>query len=128
MIIPKEYGGLQLNHHEQSQVVQKISTASSPVGVTVMVPNSLGPARIIIKIWYSTKKKKQLFTKNLLLVNFIPCFGLTGQSSGSDAASMLDSGVLNEENGIKYINLNISKRYITLAPISNLIGVAFSIK
>ena len=125
MIIPKEYGGLQLNHHEQSQVVQKISTASSPVGVTVMVPNSLGPAELLLK--YGTHQEKEQYLPKLASGEFIPCFGLTGQSSGSDAASMLDSGVLNEENGIKYINLNISKRYITLAPISNLIGVAFQL-
>ncbi len=125
MIIPKEYGGLQLNHHEQSQVVQKISTASSPVGVTVMVPNSLGPAELLLK--YGTQEEKDQYLPKLSSGEFIPCFGLTGQSSGSDAASMLDSGVLIEEDGVKYINLNISKRYITLAPISNLIGIAFQL-
>ena len=125
MIIPKEYGGLQLNHHEQSQVVQKISTASSPVGVTVMVPNSLGPAELLLK--YGTQEEKDQYLPKLSSGEFIPCFGLTGQSSGSDAASMPDSGVLIEEDGVKYINLNISKRYITLAPISNLIGIAFQL-
>jgi acyl-CoA dehydrogenase len=67
MIIPKEYGGLELNHHEQSQVVQKISTASSPVGVTVMVPNSLGPAELLLK--YGTQEEKENIYQNLLLVN-----------------------------------------------------------
>ena len=125
MIIPKEYGGLQLNHHEQSQIVQKISTASSPVGVTIMVPNSLGPAELLLK--YGTQEEKDKYLPKLADGTYIPCFGLTSQSSGSDAASMVDNGVLIEENGKKYIKLNISKRYITLAPISNLVGIAFKL-
>ena len=125
MIIPKEYGGLQLNHHEQSQIVQKISTASSPVGVTIMVPNSLGPAELLLK--YGTQEEKDKYLPKLADGTYIPCFGLTSQSSGSDAASMVDNGVLIEENGKKYIKINISKRYITLAPISNLVGIAFKL-
>ena len=125
MIIPKKYGGLELNHHEQSQIVQKISTASSAVGVTVMVPNSLGPAELLLK--YGTEKEKDKYLPKLADGTFVPCFGLTGQHSGSDAASMLDTGVLMEKDGKKIIRINISKRYITLAPISNLVGISFKL-
>ena len=125
MIIPKKYGGLQLNHHEQSQIVQKISTASNPLGVMIMVPNSLGPAELLLK--YGTEEEKNKYLEGLAKGEYIPCFGLTGQHSGSDAANMLDTGVLIEKNGKKFVKLNISKRYITLAPISNLVGVAFKL-
>jgi acyl-CoA dehydrogenase len=125
MIIPKKYGGLELNHHLQSQVVQKISTASNPVGVIVMVPNSLGPAELLLK--YGTDQEKNKYLKKLVDGEYIPCFGLTGQQSGSDAASMLDTGIVFEKEGKKYIRLNVSKRYITLAPISNLVGISFKL-
>ena len=125
MIIPKKYDGLELNHHEQSQIVQKISTASNPLGVMVMVPNSLGPAELLLK--YGTDEEKTKYLEGLSHGKYIPCFGLTGQYSGSDAASMLDSGELFEKDNKKYIRLNISKRYITLAPISNLVGIAFKL-
>ena len=125
MIIPKKYGGLELNHHEQSQIVQKISTASNPLGVMIMVPNSLGPAELLLK--YGTEEEKNKYLEGLAKGEYIPCFGLTGQHSGSDAANMLDTGVLIEKNGKKFVKLNISKRYITLAPISNLVGVAFKL-
>lgn len=125
MIIPKKYGGLELGHHEQSQIVQKISTASNPLGVVIMVPNSLGPAELLLK--YGTDEEKEKYLKGLAEGKYIPCFGLTGQHSGSDAASMLDTGVVFEKNGKKFVKLNISKRYITLAPVSNLVGVAFKL-
>jgi acyl-CoA dehydrogenase len=125
MIIPKKYGGLELNHHLQSQVVQKISTASNPVGVVVMVPNSLGPAELLLK--YGTDQEKDKYLEKLANGEYIPCFGLTGQHSGSDAASMLDTGVVFEKDNKKYIRLNVSKRYITLAPISNLVGISFKL-
>ena len=125
MIIPKKYGGLELNHHEQSQIVQKISTASNPLGVIIMVPNSLGPAELLLK--YGTEEEKEKYLEGLAHGKYIPCFGLTGQHSGSDAANMHDTGVLIEKNGKKYVKLNISKRYITLAPVSNLVGVAFKL-
>jgi acyl-CoA dehydrogenase len=123
LIIPKKYGGHELNHHEQSQLVQKLATASSPVGVTVMVPNSLGPAELLMK--YGTEQQKNMYLPKLSSGELIPCFGLTGIHSGSDAANMRDTGVIVEKDGKKYIKLNVNKRYITLAPISNLIGIAF---
>lgn len=126
MIIPKNLGGLELSHHEQSQIVQKICTASTPVGITVMVPNSLGPAELLLK--YGTDKQKNEYLPQLANGTLIPCFGLTGPHSGSDAASMKDTGILFEENGKKMIKLNVIKRYITLAPIANLVGIAFVLK
>ena len=126
MIIPNKYGGLELNHHLQSQVVQKISTASNPVGVVIMVPNSLGPAELLLK--YGTENEKDKYLHKLANGEYIPCFGLTGQHSGSDAASMLDTGLVFEKEGKKFIKLNVSKRYITLAPISNLVGISFKLQ
>ena len=99
MIIPKKYGGLELNHHEQSQIVQKISTASNPLGVMIMVPNSLGPAELLLK--YGSEEDKEKYLSGLAKGEYIPCFGLTGQHSGSDAAKMLDTGVLINKNGKK---------------------------
>jgi acyl-CoA dehydrogenase len=126
MIIPSVYYGLELNHHTQSQIVQKISTASNPVGITVMVPNSLGPAELLLK--YGTDIQKNTYLPKLADGTLLPCFGLTGPHSGSDAASMRDTGVVFEEHNKKFIKLNVSKRYITLAPIANLIGIAFILK
>ena len=124
MIVPEKYGGLQLNHHEQSQLVTFISSASQAVGVVVMVPNSLGPAELLMK--YGTPEQKEKYLPSLAVGKLIPCFGLTGPFSGSDAASMPDTGIL-EADGLT-ITLNINKRYITLAPIADLVGVAFQLK
>ena len=125
MIITKKFGGLELGHHEQSQIVQKISTASTPVGIFVMVPNSLGPAELLLK--YGTKDQKEYYLPKLATGEFLPCFGLTGVYSGSDAASMRDRGVVkrNPNDGSLYIELTVEKRYITLAPIANVVGLAF---
>jgi len=127
MIIPTKYGGLELNHHEQSQIVQKISTASSTVGILVMVPNSLGPAELLLK--YGTQEQKEQYLPGLASADLIPCFGLTGPLSGSDAASMKDKGtVFRGEDGTLSVRLCLEKRYITLAPIANLVGVAFHLE
>jgi len=127
MIIPKKYDGLELNHHEQSQIVQKISTASGTVGILVMVPNSLGPAELLLK--YGTTEQKERYLPGLASADLIPCFGLTGPLSGSDAASMKDKGTLfRGEDGALMIRLRLEKRYITLAPIANLVGVAFHLE
>uniref|UniRef100_A0A6C0D0G8 Acyl-coenzyme A dehydrogenase n=1 Tax=viral metagenome TaxID=1070528 RepID=A0A6C0D0G8_9ZZZZ len=125
MIIPKSFGGLELGHHEQSQIVQKISTASTPVGIFVMVPNSLGPAELLLK--YGTIDQKNYYLPQLATGEFLPCFGLTGVYSGSDAASMRDRGIVkkNPDDGSLFIELTVEKRYITLAPIANVVGLAF---
>ena len=124
MIIPKKYGGLELDHHEQSQIVQKISSASTTTGIVVMVPNSLGPAELLLK--YGTEDQKNKYLPGLASADYIPCFGLTGPMSGSDAASMKDRGIVfRQSDGSLGIRLTVEKRYITLAPIANLIGIAF---
>lgn len=127
MIVPKIYGGLELNHHEQSQIVQKMSTASNTVGILVMVPNSLGPAELLLK--YGTPEQKDKYLPGLASADLIPCFGLTSPLSGSDAASMKDKGILfRKKGGELYIRLHLEKRYITLAPIANVVGLAFHLE
>lgn len=122
--LPEAHGGLGLNRHDQSQIVQMIASKSVDGGVTVMVPNSLGPAELIHH--YGTDHQQDTYLPKLTSGESIPCFGLTGTFSGSDAASMMDRGrVFSKEDGSLHIRLNCEKRYITLAPIADLIGVAF---
>lgn len=121
--IPPSEGGLGLNRHDQSQIVQTIASRSVDAGVTVMVPNSLGPAELIHH--HGTDQQKTELLPKLATGDLIPCFGLTGTYSGSDAASMLDRGeVYLTPDGLR-IKLDCEKRYITLAPVADLIGVAF---
>ncbi len=123
-IIPKEYGGKKFGYHAHSQIVQKLSTGSSTLGTTVMVPNSLGPAELLKK--YGSQEQKDLYLPRLADGRDIPCFALTGIRSGSDAASMWDFGTLVEnDKGELEIEATFSKRYITLAPIASLVGLAF---
>lgn len=126
-IIPKEYGGKKFGYHAHSQIVQKLATSSSTLGTTVMVPNSLGPAELLKK--YGTDEQKDLYLPRLADGREIPCFALTGIRSGSDAASMWDFGDLVEnENGELEIEATFSKRYITLAPVASLVGLAFILR
>ena len=125
-IIPEKYGGLEFTPHGTSQIVQMISSRSGSVGTTVMVPNSLGPGELLMK--YGTEKQKNNYLPKLANGEHIPCFGLTGIVSGSDAASMTDEGIVVEKNGKKGIILNCNKRYITLAPVASLIGIAFKLR
>jgi len=123
MIIPKEYGGLGFSGHGHSQVVQKISTRSGSAAVTVMVPNSLGPGELLMR--YGTEEQKNYFLPKLASGEVIPCFGLTGPRSGSDAASMPDGGKVVMENGQLGVRASFKKRYITLAPVAGVVGLAF---
>ena len=127
MLISKEHGGLGFSAQAQSLVLGKISSRS-PDGVTiVMVPNSLGPGELIEK--YGTEAQKEHFLPRLARGEEIPCFGLTGPFSGSDAASMRDVGVVTcgVHNGKETLGINLTwdKRYITLAPNATLLGLAF---
>lgn len=88
-----------------------------------MVPNSLGPGELLLH--YGTEQQKNYYLPKLANGEFIPCFGLTGPNNGSDAAGSIDTGIIIEKNGKKFIKVDINKRYITLAPVSNLIGLAF---
>ena len=127
MIIPKEYGGLQFSALAHSQVIMKISSRSITAAVTVMVPNSLGPAELLLQ--YGTKQQKDYYLPRLAQGEEVPCFALTGPEAGSDAASVPDTGIIcqgtfegKETLGIR---LNWEKRYITLGPVATIIGLAF---
>lgn len=126
MIIPKKYGGLGFTAHGHSQVVTKIASRSGSVAVTVMVPNSLGPAELLMR--YGTEEQKDYYLPKLAVGDIIPCFGLTGPASGSDAASMRDVGYVCEQDGVLGVSATFKKRYITLAPIAGVVGLAFVLK
>lgn len=125
MCIPTKYGGLGFTPHGHSQVVQKLSTRSGSTAVTVMVPNSLGPGELLHR--YGTEQQKDYFLPRLARGEIIPCFGLTGAASGSDAASMRDQGIVVRENGVLGVRATFKKRYITLAPVAGVVGLAFKL-
>lgn len=127
MIIPKDYGGLGFSPYAHSEVVRKISSRSVVAAVTVMVPNSLGPGELLMK--FGTDAQRQRWLPRLADGSDIPCFGLTSPEAGSDAASMIDSGVICkgmfDGQEVLGLRLNWHKRYITLGPVATLIGLAF---
>lgn len=127
MIIPKEYGGLGFSALAHSEVIMKLSSRSLPTAITVMVPNSLGPAELLVH--YGTDAQKKYYLPRLANGEEIPCFGLTEPTAGSDAGSITSSGTLfRGEDGKLYIRLNWNKRWITLAAISTCIGLAFRLR
>jgi len=119
--IQKKYGGLELDPHTRCKIVERITTTSGSIGSMVMVPNSLGPAELLHKYGTSTQKDKYL--NKLATADYIPCFGLTGLYNGSDAVNMTCAGRVVSHNNKLYLDITFSKRYITLAPIANLIGL-----
>ncbi|OQS02140.1 acyl-CoA dehydrogenase [Thraustotheca clavata] len=125
MIIPKSYGGKQFTAHGHSMVITKIATRSGPAAVTVCVPNSLGPAELLLR--YGTEEQKNTYLPALANGTHLPCFGLTGPSSGSDAANMRDTGVVCEKDGVLGIRATFNKRYITLAPVATCVGLAIDV-
>jgi acyl-CoA dehydrogenase len=127
MEIPKEYGGLGFSSAAHSAVVMKLASRSTTAAVTVMVPNSLGPAELIHS--YGTDDQKKHYLPRLARGLEVPCFALTGPDAGSDAGSLPDTGVVcKNDKGELGIRLNWEKRYITLGPVSTLIGLAFRLK
>lgn len=126
MIIPKEYGGLELSVQCVSSVMAKVSPYSQVVGTLVVIPNSLGAAELLIH--YGTQAQKDHYLPKLAAGEYVPCFGLTEPTAGSDAASIRAEGVVFKgSDGEPQLRLNFSKRYITLAPVANLISVACQI-
>ncbi|TPQ37426.1 acyl-CoA dehydrogenase [Bradyrhizobium guangdongense] len=127
MIIPKEFGGLGFSPYAHSEVVRKISTRSIAAAVTVMVPNSLGPGELLLR--FGTREQQERWLPRLADGRDIPCFGLTSPEAGSDAASMVDTGIICKGNfegrEVLGLRLNWHKRYITLGPVSTLLGLAF---
>lgn len=127
MIIPKEYGGLGFSAYAHSMVIQKLASRSTPVAITAMVPNSLGPAELLLE--YGTKKQQDYYLPRLAVGKEIPCFALTEPMAGSDATSIQSNGVLfKDEDGEIKIRLNWNKRYITLGAVATLIGLAFQLR
>ncbi|GGX82381.1 acyl-CoA dehydrogenase [Litchfieldella qijiaojingensis] len=126
MIIPKEYGGLGFSAKAQSAVLQKLAV-NETLMVTVGVPNSLGPGELLLK--YGTQQQKDYYLPRLADGREIPCFGLTGPRAGSDATSLPDTGVVCKQvvdgEEVLGLRLNFEKRWITLAPIATVIGLAF---
>lgn len=129
MIIPKEYGGKAFSANMHSQVVMQLSTRSSALAVQVMVPNSLGPAELLLH--YGTEDQKNYYLPRLAAGKEIPCFALTSPYAGSDAAAIPDTGVvcMGTHEGRQTLGLRITwnKRYITLGPIATLLGLAFRV-
>ena len=129
MIIPKKYGGLEFSAFGHAEVLVKIASMNIALGTVVSVPNSLGPAELLLE--YGTKEQKEYYLPRLAKGEDIPCFALTSERAGSDAGSIVDYGVVCkgrfEGKQVLGIKLNWDKRYITLSPIATLIGLAFKL-
>ena len=125
-LINENYGGIKLSVNELSSVLTKIASVSPALGVVAMVPNSLGPGELITL--YGTENQKNKYLPKLAQGEYIPCFGLTGPNNGSDATGSIDTGVVFKENNKLKVKVNLNKRYITLAPVANLMGIAFDLK
>ena len=127
LIIPKEYGGKGFSAYAHSQVAMKLATRSGDLASTVMVPNSLGPAELLLH--YGTDEQRQHYLPRLARGDDIPCFALTGPLAGSDAGAIPDTGIIckGQYNGKEVIGLRLNweKRYITLGPVATLLGLAF---
>jgi acyl-CoA dehydrogenase len=127
LIIPKQYGGKEFSAYAHSQILVKIGGVSITAGSSIAVPNSLGPAELLLH--YGTPEQKNYYLPRLAKGEEIPCFALTSPVAGSDAGAMTDHGIVcwGEHNGEKTLGIRLSfeKRYITLAPIATVIGLAF---
>jgi len=129
MIIPKQYGGLEFSAYANAMVITKLASRSPVASSTVGVPNSLGPAELLL--YYGTEEQKNRYLPGLAAGTEIPCFALTSPEAGSDAAALIDSGVVCkgewDDKQIIGIRLNWNKRYITLAPVATVLGLAFKL-
>ena len=129
LIIPRRYGGREFSSFAQSSVVTKVSTRSLSAAVTVMVPNSLGPGELLMK--YGTEAQKDYWLPRLADGRDIPCFALTGPDVGSDAGAMPDYGIvtrgMHDGEEVLGVRVSFSKRYITLAPVATVVGLAFKL-
>lgn len=129
MIIPKRYGGLEFSAYANAMVIAKLASRSTTASSTVGVPNSLGPAELLLH--YGTENQKERYLPGLAAGDEIPCFALTSPQAGSDAAAIIDSGVVckGQWDGEEIIGmrLNWDKRYITLAPVATVLGLAFKL-
>ncbi|NUU04549.1 acyl-CoA dehydrogenase [Herbaspirillum robiniae] len=130
MIIPRQYGGKQFSAYMHSQVIMKLASRSSAAAISVMVPNSLGPAELLLH--YGTEAQKSHYLPRLAAGLEIPCFALTSPYAGSDAAAIPDIGVVcrgvHEGRETLGFRVSWSKRYITLAPVATVLGLAFRVR
>lgn len=130
LIISKEYGGREFSSHANSTIVSSIATRSISAAVSVMVPNSLGPGELLSH--YGTQEQKDYWLPRLADGTDIPCFALTGPEAGSDAGGIPDQGVVcyGKHNGEEVLGIRLSwnKRYITLAPVATVLGLAFKLQ
>lgn len=129
LIIPKKFGGLEFSPYANSTIVATLSTVSSAVAVTVMVPNSLGPGELLMH--FGTQEQQNHWLPRLAIGKDIPCFALTSPEAGSDAGAIPDAAIVTKGmwEGEEVIGLKVSwdKRYITLAPIATVLGLAFKV-
>lgn len=126
MKIPKEWGGLGFSTQAVSQILAKLATHCFDANATVAVPNSLGPGELLAR--YGTKQQKEYFLPRLADGTLIPCFGLTGPHSGSDATSLIGSTcVVEQRNGELGVRASFKKRYITLAPVAGVVGIGLNL-
>ena len=131
MIIPKHYGGLEFSAQAHSAVIVKIASKCLDAACTIMVPNSLGPAELLLH--YGTEEQKNHYLPRLAIGEEIPCFALTAPEAGSDAAAMPDYGIVCKgefqgEKDVLGIRLNWEKRYTTLSPVATVLGLAFKLR
>lgn len=130
LVIPKEYGGKGFSARAHSEVVLKVASRSPAAAVTVMVPNSLGPGELLN--YYGTEEQKAKYLPTLATGIDIPCFALTEPGAGSDATSIESEAIVVKkkigEKEILGLNINLNKRWITLAPVATLIGLAVNLK
>ena len=127
MIIPERFGGLGFSSTAISAVIAKLSSRSIPLGITAMLPNSLGPAELLLH--YGTDEQKNTLLPRLASGDEIPCFALTEPHAGSDAGAMRARGVVfRDSDGEIKIRLDWEKRYITLAAVATMIGLAFKLE
>ncbi len=129
MIIPKQYGGLEFSAYANAMVIAKLASRSTTASSTVGVPNSLGPAELLLH--YGTEEQKKRYLPGLATAEEIPCFALTSPQAGSDAAAIIDKGIVCkgqwEGEEIVGMRLTWNKRYITLAPVATVLGLAFKL-
>ncbi|EDY86696.1 acyl-coenzyme A dehydrogenase [gamma proteobacterium HTCC5015] len=125
LMIPKEYGGLGFSNLAFSTILNKLNSRNAALCFYVLIPNSVGPGELLQH--YGTDSQKAHYLPKLAAGEYIPCFGLTEPLAGSDAVSIRAEGVVEAGDKGPQIRLNFDKRYITLAPVSNLIGLAFKL-
>lgn len=129
LIIPRDFGGKGFSAYAHSQIAMKLASRSGDLGSTVMVPNSLGPAELLMQ--YGTDEQKQHYLPRLAAGQEVPCFALTSPEAGSDAGGMPDRGIVcrGQWQGEEVLGLSVTweKRYITLGPVATLLGLAFKV-